>query len=68
MENVRVINRPFGKYKTIHVLCNLNNADYLEVTKYPDGDITASMVLCDPDNDIILTIEQLEKLVEELKE
>lgn len=68
MKNVRVINRPFGKYKTIHVLCNLNNADYLEVTKYPDGDIMASMVLCHPDNDIILTVEQLEKLVEELKE
>jgi hypothetical protein len=28
----------------------------------------ASMVLCHPENDIILTIEQLEKLVEELKE
>jgi hypothetical protein len=28
----------------------------------------ASMVLYHPDNEIILTIEQLEKLVEELKE
>lgn len=68
MKNVRVFNRPFGKYKTIHVLCNLNNADYLEVTKYPDGDIVVSMDTNMPEGDIILTIEQLEKLLEELKE
>ncbi|WNA13920.1 hypothetical protein [Enterococcus phage vB_Efa_VP15] len=68
MENVEVFNRPIGNYKTIHVLCNLNNADYLEVTKYPDGDIVVSMDTNMPEGDIILTIEQLEKLVEELKE
>lgn len=68
MENVEVFNRPIGNYKTIDLICNANKHEYMEVTKYPDGDITASMVLCHPDNDIILTIEQLEKLVEELKE
>lgn len=68
MKNVRVLDRPTGNYKTIHLYCNGNELEYMEVTKYPDGDIMASMELCHPDNDIILTIEQLEKLVEELKE
>lgn len=67
MKNVRVFNRPFGKYKTIHVQCNFNNDDYLEVTKYPDGDILVSMNTTMPEDDIILNIEQLEKLLEELK-
>ncbi|QVU02075.1 hypothetical protein [Enterococcus phage vB_EfaS_785CS] len=40
----------------------------MEVTKYPDGDIVVSMDTNIPEGDIILTIEQLEKLVEELKE
>lgn len=68
MKNVEVFDRQIGNYKTIHLICNGNKHEYMEVTKYPDGDIMASMVLCHPENDIILTIEQLEKLVEELKE
>lgn len=68
MKNVKVFNRPIGEYKTIQLYCNGNEVEYMEVTKYPDGDIMASMELCHPDNDILLTIEQLEKLVEELKE
>lgn len=67
MKNVEVFNRPIGNYKTIHLYCNGNELEYMEVSKYPDGDIMVSMELCHPDNDIILTIEQLEKLVEELK-
>ena len=67
MENVEVFNRAIGNYKTIRLQCNLNNADYLEVTKYPDGDIVLSMDTNMPEGDIILTIEQLEKLLEELK-
>lgn len=64
MENVRVFDRPTGNYKTIHLECNENNLDYLEVTKYPDGDIVVSY---DDNTCVYLTIEQLEKLVEELK-
>lgn len=67
MEKVRVFNRPIGNYKTIHVLCNFNTDDYLEVTKYPDGDILVNMNTTMPEDDIVLTIEQLEKLLEELK-
>ena len=67
MKNVRVINRPFGKYKTIQVQCKLNIDDYLEVTKYPDGDIVIGMDTNMPESDIYVTIEQLEQLLEELK-
>lgn len=64
MENVRVINRQIGNYKTIHLQCNENDLEYLEVTKYPDGDIVVSF---DDDTCVFLNIEQLEKLLEELK-
>lgn len=67
MENVEVFNRPIGNYKTIHLICNGNKHEYMEVTKYPDGDIMASIHTETPDIDVILTIEQLEKLLEELK-
>lgn len=67
MENVEVFNRPIGNYKTIHLLCKWNKDDYLEVTKYPDGNISVSIDTNFPDNDIVLNIEQLEKLLEELK-
>lgn len=66
MKNIKVFHRPFGGYKTIQVQCNVNNDDYLEVTKYPDDGIVVSMNTTMPDDDIILSIEQLEKLVEEL--
>lgn len=65
MENVRVIDRKIGNYKTIQLQCNENELNYLEVTNYPDGDIVVSF---DDDTCVFLTIEQLEKLVEELKE
>ncbi len=67
METVEVFHRPIGKYKTIRLKCNLEDDDYLEATKYPDGDIVVSMDTTIPENDIVLTIEQLEKLMEELK-
>lgn len=65
MEKVRVFNRPIGNYKTIHLECNKNDLDYLEVTKYPDGDIVVSF---DDDAGVYLTTEQLEELVKELKQ
>lgn len=65
MKNVRVYNRPIGNYKTIHLECNENDLDYLEVTKYPDGDIVVSF---DDDAGVYLTTEQLEELVKELKQ
>ena len=64
MENVRVFDRPVGNYKTIQLQCNEKDLDYLEVTKYPDGDIVVSF---DDDTCVFLTIGQLEKLMEELK-
>jgi hypothetical protein len=67
MEKVRVFNRPIGNYKTIHLECNKNDLDYLEVTKYPDGDIMVSIDTTIPEDSIVLNIEQLEKLLEELK-
>nr|DAH79929.1 MAG TPA: hypothetical protein [Caudoviricetes sp.] len=67
MENVEVFNRPIGNYKTIHLLCEWNKEDYLEVTKYPDGNICVSMDTNIPEDSIVLNIEQLEKLLEELK-
>lgn len=67
MENVEVFNRPIGNYKTIHLLCKFNRDDYLEVTKYPDGNILLNMNTTIPEDTIVLTSEQLEKLLEELK-
>lgn len=67
MENIEVFNRPIGDYKTIHAICNYNNDDYLELTKYPDGQILVGMNTSVPEDQIVLTIEQLEKLMEELK-
>lgn len=67
MENVEVFHKPFADYKTIRLLCTGNKIDYLEVTKYPDGDILVSLTTLTPDDNIILNIEQLEKLLEELK-
>nr|DAH82317.1 MAG TPA: hypothetical protein [Caudoviricetes sp.] len=67
MENTKMFNRKIGNYKTIRLYCNANNDDYLEVTKYPDGDILVSIDTGIPDDDIILNIEQLEKLMEVLK-
>lgn len=65
MENVRVFNREIGNYKTIQLQCNEKDLDYLEVTRYPDGDIVVSFD--DEDASVFLTMEQLEKLLEELK-
>ena len=67
MKNVEVFNRPIGNYKTIHLLCKCNRDDYLEATKYPDGNISISIDTNIPDDSIVLNIEQLEKLLEELK-
>lgn len=65
--NVEVLNRPIGNYKTIKLLCKFSNDDYLEVTKYPDGGILVNMNTTTPEDSIVLNIEQLEKLLEELK-
>lgn len=67
MDNVRVFNRPTGNYKTIHLLCEFNRDDYLEVTKYPDGDILVNMNTTMPEDSIVLNVEQVEKLLEEIK-
>lgn len=67
MENVEVFHRRIGKYKTIRLQCNLNNDDYLEATKYPDGDVLISIDTNIPEDTIVLNIEQLEKLLEEIK-
>lgn len=68
---IQVFKRLIGNYKTIKVSCKLNKNDYLELTKYPDGDTligvrTAGNESYD-DPCIIVTKEDLNKLLEELK-
>lgn len=67
MHNIEVFNKPIGNYKTIRAICNYNNDDYLELTRYPDGQILVAMNTNVPEDQIVLTIEQLEQLLEELK-
>ena len=64
MKNIQVFDRPIGEYKTIQLSCRQNKFEYLEVTKYPDGDIVLSF---DDEKCVFLDIEQLELLVKELK-
>lgn len=66
MENVKVFNRPIGTYKVLQLECTANSEDYIEFAQYPDGDIVVSINSND-DEEVILTIEQLENLLEELK-
>lgn len=68
---IQAFKRLIGNYKTIKVSCKLNKNDYLELTKYPDGDTLISVRTkgeeTDDDQCVLVTKEDLEKLMEELK-
>lgn len=68
---IQVFKRLIGDYKTIKIGCKYSKNDYLELTKYPDGDTLISVRTKgeETDNDpcILVTKEDLSKLMEELK-
>lgn len=67
---IQVFKRLIGNYKTIKVDCKYSKNDYLELTKYPDGDALISVRTKgkESDNDpcIMASKEDLNKLLEEL--
>lgn len=69
---IQLLKRLIGDYKTIKIDCKYDKNEYLELTKYPDGEILISVrvkgIESDEDPTMCLTKEDLEKLVEELKE
>lgn len=68
---LNVLKKAIGNYKTITVSCKYLKNDYLELTKYPDGDTLISVRTKgeESDNDpcIMVRKEDLNKLLEELK-
>lgn len=68
---IQVFKRLIGNYKTIKISCKYDKNEYLELTKYPDGDTLISVrvkgIESDEDPSVIVTKEDLNKILEELK-
>lgn len=68
---IQVFKRLVGNYKTIKISCKYSKNDYLELTKYPDGDTLISVRTTGEESDddpcVLVTKEDLNRLLEELK-
>ncbi|QBZ69331.1 hypothetical protein [Enterococcus phage vB_EfaS_Ef6.4] len=68
---IEKITHNIGDYKTLKATCTVRKYDYLELTKYPDGDTLISVRTKgeESDNDpcVFISEEDLNKLMEELK-